>query len=284
MIFSFLALVACRSTSDLPGPDDGEEQTVSIAYLKTLYRGASTLIDSEIRIEGAVISSDDQGNFYHTLLVDDGTGGIEVKLAMDQIFKQFRVHSHVTVRCNGLWLGSYGGTLQLGAQPFGEYEVEPLGQAQAAEHLSCDNEFCGEVLPTILTFSELSLQHISTFVAFEGVSFVEQGQQWAETEALTNPEIATHSATGAATPAARAPNHVLATDPATEPPSATNRHIIDRQGNTLIVRTSRYARFATWLLPAGEGRIEGVLGYFSGDYQLVVLDAMKFQPTRQPGN
>lgn len=243
-VIGLFGVGACRRPSDVPGPGEGGEELVSIAYLKTLYNGAPMQITSELRIEGVVVSSDDQGNFYHTLVLDDGTGGIEVKLGMDQIFKQFWLHSRARVRCNGLWLGSYGGTLQLGTQSFGDYETEPLDQTEIAEHLAIDLEFHGELLPQVLTFSELSVRHISTFVAFEGVRFVEQGASWAETTE--------------------------------DAPSGTDRHIVDNQGNELIVRTSRYARFASRTLPAGEGRIEGVLGYFNGNYQLTVIDAQRF--------
>ncbi len=264
LLFSLLTLLAaCRPASVIPPPDGpsdpeipkppGEEQTVSVAYLKTLYNGAPVKITGEWRISGAVVSSDREGNFYKTLVLADDTGGIDVRLDMEEIFKRFMIHTRATVRCNGLWLGSYGGTLQLGAEPFGDYQTQNLSETEIAEHLQTDEEFYGEVRARTLTFGELSHDHISTFVAFEGVSFVEQGLSWAETEA---------AADGA------------------DPPSATNRHIIDPDGNTLIVRTSRHAGFASWPLPEGTGRIEGVLGYFGGEYQLVVCDSEKFAPKR----
>jgi hypothetical protein len=234
---------------NIPTPP-GEAKTVSIAYLKTLYNGAPLLIRGEYRISGAVVSDDRRGNFYKTLVLDDGTAGIEIRLDMEEIFKRFMIHSRATVRCNGLWLGSYGGALQLGAEPFEDYQTRPLPETAIAEHLATDDEFYGEVRPKTLTFGELSVKHISTFVAFEGVRFVEQGSSWAETESPGE---------GA------------------EPPSATNRHLVDPAGDTLIVRTSRHARFAPWPLPDGAGRIEGVLGYFNGDYQLVVCDSEKYQ-------
>ncbi len=256
-----VALCACSPVSvippgggtHIPGPNDGE--AVSIAFLKTLYKGAPVLLTGEYRISGAVVSDDRQGNFYKTLVLDDGTAGIEVRLDVEQIFKTFQIHSRATVRCNGLWLGSYGGTLQLGAEPFGDFQTQPLPENAVAEHIFADNEFYGEIKPRTLTFEELSQRDISTFAAFEGVSFVreERGMGWAET--------------GAAEEGA-------------EVPSATDRHLVDASGDTLAVRTSRHARFAAWLLPEGVGRIEGVVGYFNGDYQLVVCDSQAFSSLR----
>jgi hypothetical protein len=252
-----VALCGCRPPSvapppgggDIPGP--GDEKTVSISYLKTLYKGAPLLVTDEVRIAGAVVSDDGQGNFYNTLVLDDGTAGIEVRLDIEDIHKRFWIHSRVTVRCNGLWLGSYGGTLQLGAGPFGDFQTRPLPPADIAEHIFADNEFYGEVKPRVLRFSELSQRHVSTFVAFEGVSFApeEKGLSWAET------------ADG---------------EDGSPPPSATDRRLVDAAGGTLAVRTSRHARFAAWPLPEGTGRIEGVLGYFGGNYQLTVWSSECF--------
>lgn len=258
LIFSFAtALYACRPASvvppggdtDIPGP--GDEKTVSISLLKTLYKGAPVLITDEYRISGAVVSDDGLGNFYKTLVLDDGTAGIEIRLDMEEIFKRFWIHSRVTVRCNGLWLGSYGGTLQLGAKPFDDFETQALTETAIAEHLFTDYEFYGEVKPQTLTFGELTRRRVSTFTAFERVSFAseEHGLSWAETGEAED---------------------------GTPLPPATDRHLVDAAGDTLTVRTSRHARFASWLLPEGVGRIEGVLGLFNGKYQLVVCDSESF--------
>jgi hypothetical protein len=252
-------MTACSPASVIPPPDDGNnggdipspdnEQTVSIAWLKTLYSGAPTLITREVRISGAVVSDDREGNFYKTLVLDDGTAGIEVRLDVEQIFKHFAIHSRATVRCNGLWIGNYGGVLQLGTEPWDALETQPLPPAEVAEHIFADTVFYGEVRPPTLTLDALTARWVSRFVAFEGVRFIdeEKGLSWAE--------------------------------PA-ETAAATDRHLVDTTGDTLIVRTSAHARFAAWPLPEGSGRIEGVLGAFNGDYQLVVTDSEKFAPTR----
>jgi hypothetical protein len=259
LTISLAALMfACSPASVIPPPDDDgggnipspdNEQTVSIASLRTLYTGAPTLITREVRIAGAVVSDDREGNFYKTLVLDDGTAGIEVRVDIEQIFKLFAIHSRAAVRCNGLWLGSYGGVLQLGAEPWDDLQTQPLSPVDVAEHIFADTVFYGEVRPRTLAFSELSARDISTFVAFERVEFAreERGLSWAEP---------------------------------IETAAATDRHLVDEAGDTLIVRTSAHARFAAWPLPEGSGRVEGVLGVFNGDYQLVVTDSEKFYPLR----
>ncbi len=247
-----VAMTGCRPVSVIPpggGGDDptipkppGEVQTVSIARLKSLYNGAPVRVVGEWRIAGAVVSDDRRGNFYRALVVNDDTGGIELRLDMEEIFKRFWIHSRVTVRCNGLWLGSYGGTLQLGAAPFGDVQTRPLPEVDIAEHIAVDLEHYGEVLPRVRTFGELTAGDISTFVVFEGVQFAsgERGMSWSEADA------------------------------------DTDRQLVDAAGDTLVVRTSRHADFASRLLPEGIGRIEGVLSLFNDTFQLTVTDSEKF--------
>ena len=55
--------------------------------------------------------------------------------------------------------------------------------------------------------------------------------------------------------------------------SDSNRHLVNPEGDTLLVRTSRYARFADDALPVGSGYVEGILVWFNNSYQLRVIDA-----------
>ncbi len=308
-------ILAALSTACYKGPENGAKTTenggkidsrqeVSIAYLKSLHTGAPTRIESEISIVGRVISSDRHGNFSGTLVIEDPTGGIEIKLDVQQIFKIFEQFRLVRVRCNGLWIGSRGGTLQLGSQPVSGYETGFLSAAQTAEHLMLDPTMSTEISSRILTFSQLEPRHISTLVSFSGVRFVEaeHGLAWAETNSTGPSEAengggesrsddATVNSTdsgknqGGADPDDGGKNQGGGTptdeiDP--EIPSATNRHLIDAEGNILVVRTSRFADFATWPLPDGEGTIEGVVSVFGSEYQLVVVDAGKFHKVGTP--
>lgn len=235
-------LTACSAPSKVPEPGSPGE-TVSIAYLKTLYKGAPVAIAGELRISGRVVGSDVKGNFYKTLVLDDGTGGIEVKLDLEEIFKYCMIDTRVTVRCNGLWLGSYGGTLQLGDEPLDGWQTRHIPEGDIPLHIQPDDSYNKPVIPRRLVFGALSAEHISSFVCFEGVQFIdeEDGFGWAETDSETD----------------------------------TDRHLVDAVGDTLIVRTSRYALFAHKVLPHGNGYIEGVLGYFNGSYQLRVSDDQK---------
>jgi len=54
----------------------------------------------------------------------------------------------------------------------------------------------------------------------------------------------------------------------------TDRTIIDKNGNQIMIYTSAYANFATNLVPKGTGSIVAILSYYSGSssYQLYLRD------------
>lgn len=55
-----------------------------------------------------------------------------------------------------------------------------------------------------------------------------------------------------------------------DPDASANRMLEDCQGNSLIVRTSNYANFATSELPEGNGKIIGIISKYGADYQLYI--------------
>lgn len=55
-----------------------------------------------------------------------------------------------------------------------------------------------------------------------------------------------------------------------DPDAPANRMLEDCHGNSIIVRTSNYANFATTLLPEGNGELTAVVSLYNTDYQLYI--------------
>ncbi len=135
-LFSILTAVAllavsCEEWEPVIG-NQGEPREViepiivanmSIAELKSLYKGKPIHINDEIIIQGQVISSDVSGNIYRSLYIQDATGGIEVKIGNSSLSNDYMLGQWLSIKCQGLVLGNYGGMLQIGVEdPTGEYE------------------------------------------------------------------------------------------------------------------------------------------------------------------
>lgn len=209
----------------------------TIAQLKAMYTGNLDSINTDIIIQGIVIANDESGNFYKTIEIQDETGGIEVKLNRTSLYTELKVGQRVFIKCKGLFLGNYGGLIQLGSVYNGA--IGQIPDIFIDSHLYRDSLPGSLPAPTVLPLTQFTPGNLSTLVKVENVHFPEAGQVYALSYSIQ---------------------------------SATNRTIIDDDGNTLILRTSGYASFAAAKLPKGKGSIMGVLTVYNGDYQFLIRD------------
>ena len=162
LVFAALAaLVSCRSlkeewqpvftgkyvsdvvftpvTEDYLKAQYGMESISTIASLKALYSGPRVLTGN-VWIKGQVISSDQSGNIYNEIYLQDETGAIDLKLGKASLYNEYPLGQWVYVRCDGLTLGSYNGMPQLGWAAdqtiTNEYETSYINlQALIDEHV-----------------------------------------------------------------------------------------------------------------------------------------------------
>ena len=229
----------------VPEEEEGgaASSVVTVEYLKSHYRGYPYTFTESYRIRGCVVSSDRSGNYYKTLAVLDGSGAIELKLDSERLFETYAMGCLVDVSCNGLTLGAYGGCLQLGTAPSQGYETGYVDEADIPAVVRIVGMAEEAVEPQAREIAALRPEDVGRFVSFDGVQFVAGGRAaWCDRDA--------DDASGFAD---------------------TDRYVVDRSGNLLAVRTSRRAGFASWPLPAGSGRIEGMLSVFDGHYRLRVI-------------
>ena len=112
----------------------------TIQALKAMYKSPGVEITGNVWIKGQVISSDRTGNIYRELYIQDGTGGIDVKVGKSSLYSDYKLGQWVYVRCSSLTLGSYNGMPQLGMEPddtsTNEYETSYIDlQAIINEHV-----------------------------------------------------------------------------------------------------------------------------------------------------
>ena len=74
-----LGWFGCSEPRDFASNEDGVDDeswidVVSIAHVKSLYRGYPLRIDDEVEIRGVVTANDSYGAYRYTLVVQDETG------------------------------------------------------------------------------------------------------------------------------------------------------------------------------------------------------------------
>jgi len=242
-LFFVTALMAVVFTScvneDFDKPDviipeyDGASNT-TIADLKATYPGTLDSIETVTIIEGVVVANDESGNFYKTIVIQDATGGIELKLDRYDMYTAFKVGQRVFVECQGLFLGDYGGLVQIGYIYNGA--IGRIPDVLIDSHVYRDSLPGNAPAAAVVTIPTITPANLSTLIQLDEVHFTEPGLAFSETS------------------------------------GTTNRTLADANGNQILVRTSNYASFAADIIPDGVGSVRGILSIFNGDYQLYIRD------------
>lgn len=232
---------ACNRATELTY-DDTSGKFVSIAYLKSLGRDTSTPIVQELKISGVVTANDIRGEFYKTLLIEDSTAGIEVAVDHTALADLFPLGAQVTVYCTGLALGDYGGKIQLGARPTGEYSVDRIAQEEIGRYIRCTSLNAGTRRPRTVQIASLNADDVDTYVHFDEVYFPEAGTAWCDRDSLTD-ELQT-----------------------------TVRILADHTGAQLPVRIAPTCHYATEPIPQGTGSVNGIVDWFNGELSLRIIN------------
>jgi len=112
-----VVLVACNKKFDEPpvyvAPDITPDLTIS--DLKAMHTlGQFEQITADQTIGGIVVADDQSGEFYKTIVIQDETGGISVKLDGYDLYTKYPVGRKVYIKVKGLYLGDYNKLIELG--------------------------------------------------------------------------------------------------------------------------------------------------------------------------
>lgn len=248
-LFFFLllgtALTSCvDQTFDEPpvdGEDPGITATTTIAELKSLYKVAQFVpITQDIIIGGVVVADDRSGNYYKTFILEDETGGIQVRISQTNAYNFYPIGRQLFIKCKGLVLGDYNGVPQLGGYIYVEDGAQNLGDIVSANDYIIKGKRVGEPAPKVKKIKELTTDDINTLIKLENVEF-------AGTDVgLTYADIVGRA--------------------------SVNRTVTDCNGNKILLRTSGYATFAGEKIPAGNGSLVAIYSVFGKDKQLFIRE------------
>lgn len=250
-----ISFVACDQREfEMPPinePVYSDTATMSIADFKTQYAAATAVeITDTITISGVIIANDKSGNMYKELTIMDNTGGLKIAINQGDLYTEFRLGQQVFIECKGLWVGKYGGYMQLGGSyngGIGQMTWE-TAQAHVFKHGWPEPDHAlltPEVISMELVASEANLGKL---VTLENVTFANGGLE-------------------VCAPAA--------SDGSTQTLSKTLSSSLN-SGRTITVRLSSASDFANKLLPSGNGNLTGIVSLFGTTYQFTPRDSMDF--------
>ncbi len=151
--------------------------TITLNEVRKLYNGAvfEFGISTNYVVEGYVISSDEQGNFEHKLVIQDAvenpTSGIQILIENDAAFETFPVGAKVFVKLNKLYMTENEGVLSVGI-PKGTKIIE-IPEDEIGNYIYNSGEI-SEIIPKEITISETTNEVFeNTLVKVVNVQLIE---------------------------------------------------------------------------------------------------------------
>jgi hypothetical protein len=99
----------------------GIQATMTIKQFKTIYYLPNQnnpfpfQIKDSIILSGVINGDDRSGNIYKTLIFQDSTGGLQVVADQSDLYNTYPVGTRIFIKCKGLYMYNYLGTLELGS-------------------------------------------------------------------------------------------------------------------------------------------------------------------------
>jgi hypothetical protein len=217
------------------------EQQGGIYTFETPPNGQNTYIS------GYVISSDEGGNFFEEIVIQDRpenpTAGIVVQVDVNPLFTFYEFGRKVFIKVNGLTVAESNGVVQLGFR--NGNDLEKIPSALRNEYIIRDNEFA-TIEPLEVSISDFSNDLESLFIRLNDVQFVRE-------EALADSPM------------------TLAAEPTDQfDGERTLESCADN--SSVILSTSTFSDFKGLIIPTTRGSIDGVLtrDFFDDFYTLVI--------------
>lgn len=235
--------------------------TMTLTQLRAKYTTTSfTFPDNSTDIvEGYVSSTDETGNIYKTIYIQDKpenpTQGFVISVDAVSTYTNYPQGSKVYIKLAGLSLGTYGGVVQLGVKNGTETAATSVSRipeklVPARIFRSCSIR--ANIIPKIMT----SLQMVSANDQYIGCLIQMDNAEFDSRILCTN----------------FAPNGVT-----------VDRLIRDNStATTRVVRNSGYASFANQTLPSGNGKFVGIYSKFNSTYQMYINKVTDLEMTKFP--
>lgn len=263
---SSTALTGCDEDLAVPPlsiPSTDVRANMTIAEFKAKYWSGDnnycTLVGKndngeDIILGGRIIASDEGGNIYQNVMLQDETGAITIATltssndGLQHLYTEYKVGEEMYINVTDLYAGKYAGLFQIGTA--GEYNGTPQTSKMSAKEFLDHTFLNGLPQPSEVTVVDMTIPEInslrsvddqqkyqSQLVRISDVSWIGGGDlKWGEPGSSS---------------------------------AGVNRYLIDAAGNRLLVRNSNRSDFCDRTLPAGHGTVTGILSYYNGAWQFL---------------
>ncbi|RDK88716.1 DUF5689 domain-containing protein [Marinirhabdus gelatinilytica] len=239
-----VATVSCVKDDEFDTPDttiiDPElgGEIVSLSSIRSSYQQAVAAGESTFTYEatntfaeGFVISSDEGGNFFEEIILQDSAenpqAGVKVLIDVNPLFTKYEMGRKVFIKLDGLTVGLDSGVLTLGV--LSEGQIEKIPSPNEADFLIRSSE-TATIIPTVKTLSQITEDDVNTLIQLPNAQFTESQIDLS-----------------------------FANEPGDEFDGDRIIESCSDDGGTILFQTSTFADFKGLNLPDGSGSITAVL-------------------------
>ncbi len=194
-------------------------------------------------IVGVVVADDASDNFYKSIVVQDTTGGITIRMDGIKLAANYPIGRKIAISLKGLWLGDYGKLIQLGA---GVDNSDPANPALVSipqtlfDQTIKKGEMMKQLIPLKLSTGQLNNNYQSMYIRLDSVEFIPADTSKCYADFANKLSL--------------------------------NRTLKSCSGASILLRTSGYADFADLKTPSGNGYITGIYSVFGSTKQFLIRD------------
>lgn len=221
-----------------------DTMTANATYgeVRRLYKGSTVQIMEDLVIEGYVVSSDKEGNFYSVLYFqdrpDNPSDAFQIEIDLRDLHLFYPVGSKIFIKLKGLYLGQSRNVYKLGASfdSFGTLSVGRLPAAVVGRHVFVSCDAPADIVPTEISLDALEERYVGTLVQLQNMEVIEEevGMPFAVAE------------------------------------EETLRTLVDCADREIVLVNSGFSDFYSEPLPEKNGTVEGVLLKENDEYGLVL--------------
>jgi Family of unknown function (DUF5689) len=267
VLFSMSMILSCLSDDSYEVPkgeptvlDIPPEQIITINALRSAWaqevsnNGNAILTFSddneEKHVEGYVVSSDESGNYFEEIILqdrpEDPTTGLKLLIDSSPLYGRYNIGRKLYVELKGLSVGLDSGVFSIGIDNAGS--LSPIAEASMDDKIKRDTLIV-DMIPSPLSFSEFSFDKTNIFARLTDVQF--------------------HR------------NEVSGNNPLTYAGEPEDQYDGERtlesclNGQTLLFSTSTFSTFKSQELARGKGSIDGILLYdFFGEHLIFKVNTL----------
>ena len=222
----------------------------TIKQLKALHTVSGNIdqVKTDIIIRGIVNADDKSGNQFKSIVIQDETGGILIRMEGSSLYTSYPIGQEVFIKCNGLYLGDYNKLIQLGGGA--DMTVTPASLLTIPSAIFNQYILKGSaanvLVPKNVTIDQLStnmqdtLQNVLIKLSNYEFAAADTGKTYANAN--------------------------------TNPPGSVSFVLKDCNANAITLRNSGYSDFATIGVPNGNGSIVSIYTVFGSTKQLTIRD------------